>query len=53
MRVIEEFGKIISLSSGVFSRVGAFMMYFMMYIVVFSFTYGVLGLTIDKDDDHT
>ena len=52
MRVIEQFGKIIDLSMTVISKVMYFQVFYLLWIIVLGIMYGMLGQTLDKDDDH-
>jgi len=52
MRVIKEFGNIIDLSMSVLSKVSYFLAFYFLWVIALAMMYGMLGVTIDKDDDH-
>ena len=52
MRVIQQFGNIIDLSMSVLGKVFYFLAFYFLWIIVLALMYGMLGNTIDKDDDH-
>ena len=52
MRVHEDFGNIVELSLSILNKVKYFMMFFLLWVSIFALFYGMLGNTIDKDEDH-
>lgn len=52
MRVIKEFGNIIDLSMSVLGKVFYFLAFYFLWVIALALMYGMLGNTIDKDDDH-
>ena len=52
LKVVQEFGKIINLSYMVLGKVLYFIVFYMLWIVILACLYGILGNTLDKDDDH-
>ena len=52
MRVQEDFGNIIELSISILFKVGYFLIFFMFWVIIFALLYGMMGNTVDKDEDH-
>ena len=52
LTVVKQFGNIIDLSIAVLGQVSYFLVFYLLWIMMLAVTYGILGITVDKDEDH-
>ena len=52
MRVNNDFGNIIELSLSIIFKVSYFSVFFFLWVMIFALLYGLLGNTVDKNEDH-